>query len=405
MEALRTRFGVALKSGNVRGMSRTFPAVARTALAATGFVLAALSCDLRRKPEKLGLEPAPAAPLTSAAPMAAAPLPPLSSNARTEDEKNTIEVFRAAVRSTVFVTQKRLVMSYFEQEAQEVEAGSGSGFIWDTDGHVVTNFHVVQEAHSVVVTLQDHKSYEASLVGVEPRKDIAVLSIKAPKESLVAIHLPPAGARLLEVGQKAIAIGNPYGFDETLTTGVVSATGRAMPGAGGVTLHDLVQTDAAINPGNSGGPLLDSSGQLIGMNTMIVSPSHTSAGIGFAVPVATIALVVPQIIRTGHAEQVGLGIKVDPEQQLERRARIAGLIVQAVAPGSPAAKAGIKGLRKDFEGITVGDIVVAIDKDRITNYDDLYSVMDKHRAGDKVEVTTLRDGKLNKTSIELVQLP
>src|SRR5262245_56716937 len=171
MPTFRTRFGVALKSGNVRDMSRPLPSVAKTMLAAAGFVLAAMSCDLRRKPEKLGLPPAPAAPLASSAPIAAAPVPPLSPQARTEDEKNTIDVFRSAVRSTVFVTQRKLVVDYFQQEAQEVQAGQGTGFVWDQEGHVVTNFHVVQEADSLLVTLQDHKSYEASVVGTEPRKD------------------------------------------------------------------------------------------------------------------------------------------------------------------------------------------------------------------------------------------
>src|SRR5262249_41236665 len=159
---------------------------------------------------------------------------------------------RSAVRSTVFVTQTKLVVDYFQQEAQEVPAGQGTGFVWDQDGHVVTNFHVVQDANSLFVTLQDHKSYQASVVGTEPRKDIAVLSINAPKEGLVPIQLPPPSARLLDVGQKAIAIGIPFGFDQTLTTGVVSAVGRQMMGIGGVTIRDLVQTDAAINPGNSG---------------------------------------------------------------------------------------------------------------------------------------------------------
>jgi S1-C subfamily serine protease len=373
-------------------------------LAAAGFVLAAMSCDLRKRPEKLGLPPAPAAPLSSTAPIAAAPIPPLSSQARTEDEKNTIEVFRSAVRSTVFVTQRKLVVDYFEQEAQEVQAGQGTGFVWDKEGHVVTNFHVVQGADSLLVTLQEHKSYEAQVVGTEPRKDIAVLSIKAPKEALVPIQRPPPGARLLDVGQKAIAIGIPFGFDQTLTTGVVSAVGRQMMGIGGVTIRDLVQTDAAINPGNSGGPLLDSSGRLIGMNTMIISRSGSSAGIGFAVPVTTIALVVPQIIRTGHAEQVGLGIRIDEGQRLERRTGIAGIIVLAVAPDSPAAKAGLRGLSRGLDGYSLGDIIVGIDGQRVTNYDELYTALDKHRPGDKVEVTTVRDGKQVKSTVTVMAL-
>jgi S1-C subfamily serine protease len=202
-----------------------------------------------------------------------------------------------------------------------------------------------------------------------------------------------------------IAIGNPFGLDHTLTTGVVSALGREVQGISGVSIRDMVQTDAAINPGNSGGPLIDSSGRLIGMNTMIYSRSGSSAGIGFAVPVTSIARVVPQIIRTGRAEQIGLGIQIDPTQRLEQRARVRGVIVLRALPNSPAEKAGLKGIQQDRTGITLGDIVTAIDGERIDNYDDLYNTLDKHRPGDHVEVTVMRDGKTAKLPVDLVALP
>jgi S1-C subfamily serine protease len=395
-------------------MPTTLSTLAKTALAATGFLFVAMSCDLRRKSEPLGPPAVPAAPLGSGTPLPTVDVPPLSPDARTEDEKNTIAVFRAAARSTVFVTERQTAFNNFLGEEQEVRAGSGTGFIWDRDGHVVTNFHMVKDVlgggerglhGSLIVTLQDHKSYEADYVGSEPRKDIAVLQIKAPKETLFPIQLPPEKARRLEVGQKAIAIGNPFGLDQTLTTGVVSAIGRAVAGIGGVSIRDMVQTDAAINPGNSGGPLLDSSGHLIGMNTMIYSKSGSSAGIGFAVPVATIVRIVPQIIRTGHAEQIGLGIQIDPAQRLEQRANIQGLIVLGVVPNTPAAKAGLRGIRQDLTGITLGDVIVAIDNERVDTYDALYNTLDKHHPGENVEVTTIREGKKVKTTVPLVALP
>jgi S1-C subfamily serine protease len=401
-----------------RAMPTTLSTITKTALAAAGFLFVAMSCDLRRKSEPLGPPAVPAAPLGSGTPLPAVDIPPLSPDARTEDEKNTIAVFRAAARSTVFVTERALAFNNFLGEAQEVPAGSGTGFVWDRDGHVVTNYHMVKDVvggaqpeprrglrGSLIVTLQDHKSYEAEYVGSEPRKDIAVLQIKAPKESLSPIQLPPEKARRLEVGQKAIAIGNPFGLDQTLTTGVVSAIGRSVAGIGGVSIRDMVQTDAAINPGNSGGPLLDSSGHLIGMNTMIYSKSGASAGIGFAVPVATIVRIVPQIIRSGHAEQIGLGIQIDPAQRLEQRANIQGVIVLRVVANSPAASAGLQGIRQDFEGITLGDVIVGIDGDRIDSYDSLYNTLDKHHAGENVEVTTIREGKKVKTTVPLVALP
>jgi S1-C subfamily serine protease len=324
--------------------------------------------------------------------------------ALTEEERNTIAVFRTVAPSTVFVTQKRVVVDYFAGTSEEIASGSGSGFIWDDQGHIVTNYHVIQGAQALEVTLQDQQSFEARVVGAEPRKDIAVLKIEAPRAALKPVRVPRSG-QLVEVGQKAIAIGNPFGLDHTLTKGTISALGRKVQGVGGVTIRDMIQTDAAINPGNSGGPLLDSAGQLIGMNTMIFSRSGSSAGIGFAVPVSTIARVVPQIIRTGRAEQVGMGIEIDPAQRLERRAGVQGVIVLGVSAGSPAEKAGLQGVRQTRRGIQLGDVIVGVDDKPVASYDDLYNGLDGHKPGDRVNIKLRRGNQVVASSLELIALP
>jgi S1-C subfamily serine protease len=344
--------------------------------------------------EGVNAEPAPA--------QTPAVTPP-SPSARTEDEKNTIDVFRAAAPATVFVTQTQLVRSGYSARALEVPAGSGTGFIWDRQGHIVTNYHVVHGGSSYNVTLFNQKSYKATLVGGEPRRDIAVLKIEAPEEELTAILVPEEDVAL-DVGQKTIAIGNPFGLDHTLTTGVISALGREVLGFGKVTIRDMIQTDASINPGNSGGPLLDSSGHLIGMNTMIYSESGSSAGIGFAVPVSTIRRIVPQIIKTGKAEQVGLGIAILPDD-VARRAGVRGVIVQSVQEGSPAEKAGMRGLSTNQGRISLGDVIIAIDGAEINNYNDLYNTMEQHVAGDEVKVSVIRDGNEVLLEVELYVLP
>jgi S1-C subfamily serine protease len=331
------------------------------------------------------------------------PVAPLSSGYRTEDERNSIEIFRLAAPSTVYVTQKKVVVDYFAGTSAEVPAGSGSGFLWDDKGHVVTNFHVVRGAQSLSVTLHDHRTFEAEVVGVEPRKDIAVLRLIEPPVDLVAIRLRPRGD-VLEVGQKTIAIGNPFGLDQTLTIGVVSALGREVKGIGGVTIRDMVQTDAAINPGNSGGPLLDSSGSLMGMNTMIYSASGSSAGIGFAVPVNAIRRVVPQIIATGKAEQVGLGVQIDPSQRLERRLGMRGVVILRVIEGGPAAQAGLRGIQQSARGIDLGDVIVGINEHEVNDYDDLYNALDRYSAGTRVSVVVVRPEGKHQVQLELISL-
>jgi S1-C subfamily serine protease len=382
-------------------MSRT--TLVRFALVVAPLLSSTLAC------KKVGTPPMPdatALPGTPTTPGQASatppPVPPLPPGARIEDEKNTIAVFRAAAPSTVFVTQTRVVVDYFGGVAQEVPAGSGSGFVWDDQGHIVTNFHVVDGARSLSVAFHDQETFEAKLVGVEPRKDIAVIKVEAPGKMLVPIHV--AKGQQVEVGQKTVAIGNPFGLDHTLTTGVVSAIGRQVQGAGGVSIRDMIQTDAAINPGNSGGPLLDSQGQLIGMNTMIFSKSGTSAGIGFAVPVATIARIVPQIIKTGRAEQLGLGIGIDPTQRLERRIGVRGVAVLSVPEGSPAAKAGMRGITQTRRGIALGDIIVGIDDKKVEDFDDLYTVLDSKKAGDTAKVKVRRGDETVTLDVQVVVL-
>jgi S1-C subfamily serine protease len=339
-------------------------------------------------------------------PAVALPLPaaPNEGQLRTDDERNTTTIFRAAAPSTVFVTQLRVLVDQFERTTTEVPTGSGSGFAWDDAGTIVTNFHVVQGARALTVTLNTQKTYEARIVGVEPRKDIAVIKIDVPPGTLAP--LPLAAAKdALEVGQKTIAIGNPFGLDHTLTTGVVSAVGRQMEGVGGVTIRDMIQTDAAINPGNSGGPLLNSSGLLIGMNTMIFSKSGSSAGIGFAVPARVIARIVPQILSTGHAEELGFGIEIDPIQRAERRLGIKGVLVLEVIPGSAAEAAGLHGLRRTADGVAIGDIVVGIGDTPVNGYDDFYNTLYEHRADEQVDVKVLRAGSVVTVRVSLSVVP
>jgi S1-C subfamily serine protease len=337
-------------------------------------------------------------------PSAVPPAPrPDEARLRTEDERNTISIFRAAAPSTVFVTQLRLVVDELEGTAAEVPAGSGSGFVWDERGYLVTNFHVVDGAQSLGVTLGNQKTVRARIVGVEPRKDIAVLKIDTAPGALVPLRVT-SPKDVLEVGQKTIAIGNPFGLDHTLTTGVISALGRQMQGVGGVTIRDMIQTDAAINPGNSGGPLLDSSGVLIGMNTMIYSKSGSSAGIGFAVPARTIARVVPQIIKTGHAEELGFGVQIDPNRRLERRLGLKGVLVLGVERGTPADRAGLHGIERTAEGLTLGDVVVGIDGANVDDYDDLYNTLDEHHVGDEIVLNIARGDRLLAVRVALAPM-
>jgi S1-C subfamily serine protease len=319
------------------------------------------------------------------------------------DEENTIKVFRDTSPSVVFVTNIAVETNFYMDETA-VPAGSGSGFVWDREGHIVTNYHVVANGDAFMVTLKDHTELQARLVGVEPRKDIAVLKVSQSLEKMKPITL--GSSEGLVTGQKTIAIGNPFGLDNTLTTGVVSALGRQVRGAGGVAIRDMIQTDAAINPGNSGGPLLDSDGKLIGMNTMIYSGSGQSAGIGFAVPVSFIRRIVPQIIKFGRAAQPGIGIAALTEEQKNYLVgNVPGVVVREVAKGSPAAKAGLKGIWRDPQGrLILGDIIVGIDAHKVNDFDDLYNALDQYKIGDTVAVRFVRERKPQTARVTLVNI-
>jgi S1-C subfamily serine protease len=320
------------------------------------------------------------------------------------DEQNTIAVFQEAAPSVVFITSKMIRQGFFFTDAYEVPAGSGSGFIWDDRGHIVTNFHVVEDASALTVTLSDHSSYEAEIVGSEPSKDIAVLRIAVSGSKLRPVRA--GSSTSLRVGQKVVAIGNPFGLDQTLTTGVVSALGREIKARDGRTIQDVIQTDAAINPGNSGGPLLDSRGQLIGMNTAIISPSGSSAGIGFAVPVNTVNRVVPQLIQYGKVIRPGLGVRIITNNEFHtRRLGIEGVIIDSVQRGSAAFKAGLRGLQTNRWGdATLGDVIIGINDKKVSSFGELGDVLERYKIGDVVTVKFLRDGEEKSVRLQLQEV-
>jgi len=319
----------------------------------------------------------------------------------TEDEQNTIDIVRKTKTSVVFITNMQYVQDFFFTSDQPVARGSGSGFVWDDKGHIVTNFHVIEDGVKFMVSLPNQKQVEAKLIGREPAKDIAVLQLQENVADLQPVQI--GTSKDLQVGQKVIAIGNPFGFDHTVTKGIVSAIGRNMPGAGGVTIRDMIQTDASINPGNSGGPLLDSSGALIGMNTLIISPSGTSSGVGFAVPVDLIKKIVPEIIQFGKVTRPGVGGLKFLSDEYAARAGVAGAVILDVPRGSQAYELGLRGLGRDSFGRRyIRDVITAIDGKKVRSYDDLFNALDGYKIGDKVTLTVDRDGKTRKLEIRLV---
>ncbi|MCP5245067.1 MAG: trypsin-like peptidase domain-containing protein [Burkholderiales bacterium] len=309
-----------------------------------------------------------------------------------EDEKSTIALFENARDSVVFITTRQRVMDAWTRNIFSVPSGTGSGFIWNDNGHIITNFHVIKGASEAIVRLVDGRDYKAALVGASPAHDIAVLRIGIGFQRPAPVPLGTSND--LKVGQKVFAIGNPFGLDWTLTTGIVSALDRSLPGEGGRTIDNLIQTDAAINPGNSGGPLLDSAGRLIGINTAIYSPSGASAGIGFAVPVDTVNRVVPQLISRGKYIRPALGITVDGKfnERLTGMIDIAGVVVLGVSRGSAADTAGLKGAHISSNGeITPRDIIIAIDNKLVDSVEKLLSIIDGYRVGDTIQVRILRN--------------
>ncbi|MFG0332814.1 MAG: S1C family serine protease [Maioricimonas sp. JB049] len=326
-------------------------------------------------------------------------------------EKTQIEIFREASVSVVHITTAALARTS-DFGVARVPQGTGTGFVWSEDGYIVTNFHVLSGAQSAVVTLADNSTYTASLVGLEPSKDLAVLKINAERGALRAIPLGQSSE--LQVGQNVYAIGSPFGLQQTLTTGVISGLGREIRSLNNAVIRDVIQTDAAINPGNSGGPLLDSAGRLIGVNTAIYSNSGSSAGIGFAIPVDTVNRIIPDLIRYGRVARPALGVEIVPDSVLEdmRRNGIAGLdaegvLIQTVLPDSAAEAAGLQGTRFDADKrqYVLGDLIVAFDGTPVTRAADLFAALDEAAVGETVTLTVIRDGEAVDVDLTLQPLP
>ncbi len=318
-----------------------------------------------------------------------------------QDEQNTIELFRQVSPSVVYITTIALRRNLFSLNAVEIPQGTGSGFIWDDAGRVVTNYHVVSEANKIEVTMADNTTWDAILVGAAPDKDLAVLQIDAPKSRLRPI---PVGESMeLLVGQKVFAIGNPFGLDQTITAGIISALGRGIKSITGRTIRNMIQTDAAINPGNSGGPLLDSAGRLIGVNTAIFSPSGAYAGIGFAVPVDEVNRVIPQLIRNGKLIKPGIGASL-ADARLVKRLGIEGILVLNVEPGGAAYKAGLRPTKQYGNEIILGDIIQGIAGTPVRNYDDIRTELERYAVGDEIVINIIRDGQAMDLPLKLTIL-
>jgi S1-C subfamily serine protease len=328
------------------------------------------------------------------------PVPVVPRGELSQLEKSTIALFSGRSTSVAHITTIAVRSDPFRVKALEIPRGTGSGFIWDESGHVVTNFHVIQGADGARITLSDHSEWAAKLVGVSPRNDIAVLRIETNRAGLP--HILLGSSHDLSVGQQVFAIGSPFGLDYTLSTGVISGLGREIQGITGLPIRGAIQTDAAINPGNSGGPLLDSAGRLIGMNTSIVSPSGGSAGIGFAVPVDTIARVVPELIKHGRELRPTMGVEL-AEDTVARRLGLVGALILNVVPDSPAAHAKLKPTQQDERTgrIALGDVIMSVDSAPIQNNADLYLALETHKAGDKVKLTLNRSGQQAEAEVEL----
>lgn len=321
----------------------------------------------------------------------------------TASEKTTIAIFEQSSASVVHITalvDRR--ESIFSRDVRSIPEGTGTGFLWDSSGHIVTNFHVIAQADRAQVTLSDRSTWPAALVGADPDHDLAVLRIEAPGLGLKAI--PIGTSADLRVGQATFAIGNPFGLDQTLTTGVVSALGRQIEAVNRRPIFGAIQTDAAINPGNSGGPLLDSAGRLIGVNTAIYSPSGASVGIGFAIPVDTVQRIVPALIAGREVKRPGLGIR-PAEPQLTARLGLKGVLVLEVIPGSGAEQAGLRPTRRRRDGrIELGDVILAIDGKPIRDLDDLYETLDARKVGEAVTVTIQRGQERTELAVSLSAL-
>jgi S1-C subfamily serine protease len=316
----------------------------------------------------------------------AAPRPVTPRGDLTAEERSNIEVFETWKGSVVFISTSSRVMDFWTRDVMSVPRGTGSGFVWDEQGHIVTNMHVIEGAQEATVKLADGRDYAASLVGVSPAHDIAVLKIAPAGKPLVPVAIGTSDD--LRVGQKVFAIGNPFGLDWTLTTGIVSALDRSLDNDRGVIRH-LIQTDAAINPGNSGGPLLDSAGRLIGVNTAIYSPSGASAGVGFAVPIDTVNRVVPQVIARGHYSPPSLDLEADDvlSRAVARELGVHGVAVLRGAAPFRGAKLGARNL------VVPGDVILSVEGKAVATSAQLAAILDDYKAGDQVKVEVWREGR------------
>ena len=329
----------------------------------------------------------------------------------TEEEKRTVELFERCSPSVVHITtQLDVPTNWFE--IARVDSGAGSGFIWDREGHIVTNYHVIRNASRANITLFDHTVLEAELVGVEPDVDVAVLKVDLTRNKSNISSMSPVKlgrSSTLRVGQKVFAIGNPFGLDQSLSEGVVSGVGRQIEGVGGRMIKNVIQTDAAINPGNSGGPLLDGNGRLIGINTMIASQSGAWSGIGFAVPSATVARTVNQIIKFGRTIRPWLGLSLAPMTLMQggKRQKTEGVLVISVQVGSPAETAGVRGTTRDpYSGtISMGDEIVEIDGKKVIDPEQVSDIVESKAVGDSVKILLKRSGNYKTVSVTLKDRP
>lgn len=335
----------------------------------------------------------PPAPQTSPTPIQA--LGDVGLNAQ---EQEVIAHFENLAPSVVYVTNIGHRRVGFSRDVTSIPQGTGSGFVWDKNGTILTNFHVIKGAQDVEVTLSDGTVWKAKPVGFEPEKDLAVIDIDAPPEKLYPI--PVGRSANLKVGQSVLAIGNPFGFDHTLTTGVISGLDREIRSPAQRPIQGVIQTDAAINPGNSGGPLLDSQGRLIGMNTAIYSPSGAYAGIGFAVPVDTIGRMVPELLKYGKVTKPGLGVTI-ASPAVTQRLGLQGVLLMTVEDNGPAAKAGLRPTMRDNTGhVVLGDVLTKLDNQSLKDPDDVFRFLDHKQVGDKIKVEYLRENKV--TTVEVV---
>jgi len=331
----------------------------------------------------------------------------ISNPATVSDEQNSIEVYKALSPGVAFITTSTEVQNFYGEE-METERGNGSGSVIDAQGHILTNYHVIEGSTKLTVSFGGEKTYQAKVVGGDPDTDLAVIKIEPGADKLTVVQL--GDSDLLEVGQKVLAIGNPFGLDRTLTTGVISGLQRPIKARNGRPIEGAIQTDASINPGNSGGPLLDKFGRMIGINSQILSPGGGSVGVGFAVPVNIAKRVVPQLIQFGEVRRPKLGATLyKVEQLVEQGIKMPvgkGLLIRSVANGGSAAGAGLRGLSQDANGeVVMGDIITSIDGAAVTDLDDLYKLLDKKQIGDTVQVEIFRNNKSQTIPVKLLPLP